>query len=691
MRLFAVARTAPLFATMLNVRRSFLSTIVAATALLVSLGLAGTGCSNNPYPPGESETNTLYRVLGDDPKSLDPAFSYTVDEAYVCDLIYPSFYKYHYLKREPFEIELNIGAEEPTREKIMVTIKDANGKSKQVQGERYTFKLRPDLKFQNDPCFPGGKGRQATAADIVYSFKRMADPKVQCPVAPFFSDKVVGWEDYSKGFPEKDDAGVRKAQYDKEMEGVRVDPNDPLTFTVTLSQPYPQLRYLMAMHFTTPQAREAVEKYGDEFARHPVGCGPYYMSEFQPKQRIVMLANPNRFKAFYPSEGEPEDVKEGLLQDAGKELPLAPKVVFNIIKEATPSWNLFQQGYLDAAGVGTTNYQQVVSPSGGLSPELAKRGAILKKDAQVNVYYCAFNMLDPTWGGLDEKHKKLRQAVSLSIDSKEYIDLLLQGNGVPAQWVLPPSVFGYDPAYKNPLRQSNIEKAKRLLAEAGYPDGIDPKTGEKLVLNYDNTGITPSGRQQVGILSRMIERTGIKVNSRATRPNVFSDKIQKGQHQFIFYGWFADYPDPENFVFLLYGPNKRPGPNSSNYANPAYDKLFEQMRSMDDSPERQAIILKMRDIATEDCAWIPVYHSVSLSLAYDWLKNNKAHPIANDFNQYRRVDVAKRSASQRAWNQPNFLPILVIGGLLALGTIPAIGVVKQRINRRIRVAEGGDA
>ena len=160
-----------------------------------------------------------------------------------------------------------------------------------------------------------------------------------------------------------------------------------------------------------------------------------------------------------------------------------------------------------------------------------------------------------------------------------------------------------------------FRSAKQLLAEAGYPDGIDPKTGEKLVLNYDNSATSPASRQQVGILTRMIERTGIKVNSRSTRSNVFQDKIGKGQHQFIFYGWFADYPDPENFVFLLYGPNKKPGPNSANYQNPEYDKLFEQMRAMDDSPERQAIIVKMRDIATEDCAWIPVFHSVSLSLA----------------------------------------------------------------------------
>ncbi|HVK05395.1 MAG TPA: ABC transporter substrate-binding protein [Armatimonadaceae bacterium] len=663
------------------------------TTVAVALGLAGTGCSNNPYPPGESAGNVLYRTLSDDPKSLDPSFSYTVDEAYIVDLIYPSFYKYHYLKRDPFELELNIGAKEPLREKLPVTVTGPDGKKRTVQGERYTFTLKPGLRFQDDPCFPGGKGREIVARDVVYAFKRMADPKVQCPVAPFFADKIVGWEEYGKGFDAEDEA-KRKAQYDREMEGVRVDPSDPLTFTVTLSQPYPQLKYLMAMHFTSPQAREAVEHYGAEYPRNPVGSGPYTLTEFKSKQRLVLTKNPGRHKDVYPSEGTPADVEAGLLADAGKELPLNDKVVFSVVKESTSSWNLFLQGYLDAAGVGAVNYQQVVTPSGSLSPELIQKGVSLRKETQMNVYYCAFNMNDPVWGGLGEKQKKMRQAVSLAINAQEYIDILLQGNGLPAQWVLPPSVFGHDDGFKNPYRQydPDLTQAKKLLAEAGYPGGVDSKTGNRLTLYYDNTATTPLSRMQVGIVQKMIERTGIKVESRSSRPNVFQDKLLKGQHQFIFYGWFADYPDPENFVFLLYGPNKRPGPNSANYANPEYDRLFEQMRSMDDGPERKAIIEKMRAIAVEDCPWIPVFHSVSLSLSYDWQKNVKAHPIANDYNQYRAIDFEDRARKQRAWNQPNYLPIVVLALIIGVGAIPAIRVVRQRVNRRVRkdVTDAGE-
>ena len=167
------------------------------------------------------------------------------------------------------------------------------------------------------------------------------------------------------------------------------------------------------------------------------------------------------------------------------------------------------------------------------------------------------------------------------------------------------------PITKIRIRPRTFPKAKKLLAEAGYPDGVDPKTGQKIVLHYDNTATNAAGRIQVGILQKQIERCGIKVESRATPPNVFQDKLLKGQHQMIFYGWFADYPDPENFVFLLYGPNKKPGPNASSYHNAEYDKLFEQMRSMDDGPERMAIIRKMRDISVEDCPWIYVYNPVS--------------------------------------------------------------------------------
>ncbi len=647
---------------------------LAAVLMLALL----TGCNNNPYPPGESANNVLYTTLSDDPKSLDPSVSYTVDEARITDLVYPSFFRYHYLKTDPFVLELNLGAKEPVRAPYTFTAKDG----KTTKGEQYTFTLKKGIRFADDPCFAGGKGREVTAADIVYAYKRMCDPSVECPVASFFEDKVVGWKDYVAGF-----AKDKKANYDQDLPGVQVDKNDPYTLHVYLSQPYPQLRFLMAMHFTTPIAREAVEKYGSEFAlHHLVGCGPYQMTEYKTKQRIVLKANPNRLPEFYPAEGAPGDAEAGLLKDAGKQLPLTDTIIFSIISQGVTGWNLFQQGYLDAAGVGNTNYQQVITKAGTLSPEMKTRGVRLNRAVQTNIYYLAFNMNDPVLGGLTPAKRKLRQAISLAIDAQAFVDLFDQGNGKVAQWIVPPGVFGYDPDYKNPYRQYDpgLARAKQLLAEAGYPDGVDPKTGDKLTINYDNAATTPASRQLVGLVIKQIEQLGIKVESRSTRYNVFQDKLNKGNYQFFYYGWFADYPDPENFVFLLYGPNKRPGPNASGYANPEYDKLFARMQTLDDGPERLALIKKLRDISVEDCPWIYVNHTESLSLYYDWMTNVKSHPIANDYLKYRRIDVAKRAQLQRAWNQPNYFPLVGLVGLLVAGSLPALSVVRQRQNRRVR-------
>ena len=289
------------------------------------------GCNNNPYPAESSADPTYYTVLGEDPKSMDPSVAYDVPASQVIDSIYPSFYKYHYLKHEPFTLELSLGAEEPKQEKYPVSFTD-KGKTVNQIGERWTFKIKPDLKYQDDPCFPGGKGRPITVQDFIYTFKRMADPAVDCPIFSFFGENVIGMADFNAKNAELLKA-KKPADYSFPIIGLETDSKDPFTFRVLLKHPYPQLKYLMAMHFTSPIPHEAVETYGKEFARHPVGCGAYMMEEFKPKSRIVLVANPNRMKETYPSEGDPDDKSKGLLEDAGKVLPLCNRVQFNIVRE----------------------------------------------------------------------------------------------------------------------------------------------------------------------------------------------------------------------------------------------------------------------------------------------------------------------------------------------------------------------
>lgn len=653
--------------------------------------LAAAGCSNNPYPPGQSAGSVIYRALETDLRTLDPSIAYTVRESAIVDLIYPSYFRYHYLKQAPYVLELNLGAEEPRREPYVYTDPDTG---KRVQGESWTFRVKPGLRFQDDPCFPGGKGREIVGADFLYSFRRMADPTLDppCPVVSFVDDKIIGFREYVQRNRKRHEA-KQPPDYSSPVAGLQLDPNDPYRFRILLNQPYPQLRYLMAMHFTTPLAHEAVTTYsggrngkeGVRLSDHPVGCGPYLLESYIKKRHLTLRANPNRPPEYYPSDAGP-GVDPELLRHAGRQLPLAERIHFTFQRESVTIWNLFLQGYLDRWGVTQENMQQAMSRQGDLSPAMKARGIELTRTSQPNLYYFMFNMEDPVVGGYTEKKRKLRQAISLAVDSQAFIDLFFQGVGSQAQSPLPPGIAGYDPTYKNPYRQydPSLTRAKKLLAEAGYPGGIDPQTGERLTIYYDNTGTTAAGRQQVGLIQKQLEALGIRLESRVSRDVVWQDRVDKGEFQFIRYGWFADYPDAENFLFLLYGPNKRPGPNHASYNNPEYNRLFEQMRAMDDGPERLAIIKRMRDLAVEDAPWIPVNHDEDLLLTYNWVSGVSSHGVAYDTLKYWAVDGPRRARLQAQWNQPNFLPAVGVLVFLVVGSIPAAGVIRRHRNRRLR-------
>ncbi len=655
--------------------------IVAALGAITALS----GCGNSPYQSGVTKESVYFLSQADDPRKLDPASSYRASEGTILDVICSSYYDYHPLYTEPFELQTNLGAQPAERESYSYV--DPKTK-KSVTGERWTFRIRRDLKFADDPCFPDGKGRPIDARDFVYAFRRMADPAAGSPVQNFFSDKIIGFQQLI----DRNTALLKdgkEADYSSPVFGLQLDPADPYTFRIALNQPYPQIRYLMAMHFTAPMAPEATQFYGKDIERHPVGCGPFVLDEWVPKRRIVLKKNPNRPRQLFPAEGQKGDREKDFLKNAGRELPLVDKVIISNVTEGTTGWNLFLQGYLDGWGVTQTNYQQVISQQGQLSDEMKQKGITLTKSDNVAITYFAFNMNDPVFGGTTPQKRKLRQAISLAVNSQEFIDLFSQGNGRAAQSVIPPGIFGYDASYKNPFRQYDpkLTRAKQLLAEAGYPKGIDKKTGDRLNLYYDNAQTDAAGRQYIALITRQIEDLGVNLISRSQRDIVWQSKIDGNDWQFTSYGWLADYPDPENFVFLLYGPNKRPGPNLTGYNNPAYNRVFEKMRALEDGPNRLQLIHQLRDMANADCPLIWMQHTQNMSLTYDWVDPLKPNPINNTTLKYRAVDGPERAQLQKRWNRPIWWPLAAIAAVLVLGSLPALQVVKNRHRRRVTRAE----
>jgi oligopeptide transport system substrate-binding protein len=326
---------------------------------------------------------------------------------------------------------------------------------------------------------------------------------------------------------------------------------------------------------------------------------------------------------------------------------------------------------------------------------MTERGIVMQQAIRPSTYYMGFNMLDPVVGGYDARGRKLRQAITIAYNTEEYLKIFKKGLGEVGMSPIPPGIFGYQQGeaginysifdwVDGKRQRKSIAYAKQLLAEAGYPDGRDAKTGESLVLNYDATS---TSKANLNWMKKQFKKIGLQLNFRVTDYNRFKEKMETANAQIYSWGWLADYPDPENFLFLLYGPNaqidSKSGVNSTNYKNPEYDALFDKMRLLDDTPERAAIIEKMLRLLERDMPWGEMFHGVEYELGHDWLTNNKTHGISKVMFKYWKLDIDKREASQRDWNQPVIWPLIfVIMALLSL-IIPGYLFYQRRQNRTI--------
>jgi ABC-type transport system substrate-binding protein len=427
-----------------------------------------------------------------------------------------------------------------------------------------------------------------------------------------------------------------------------------------------------------------------------------------PNRQLVLERNPNYHGEAYPSEGEPGDREEGLLRDAGARMPFIDRAVYSLEKESIPYWNKFLQGWYDSSGISSDAFDQAVQVASGgqvvLTDEMRDKGIRLKTAVAPSTMYMGFNMLDPVVGGAGERGRRLRQAISIAVDYEEFVSIFANGRGLPAQSPLPPGIFGYrdGEAGMNPVvydwvdgrpRRKPLEAARQLLREAGYPDGRDAATGAPLVLYLDASARGPDDKARMDWLRKQFGRLDINLVVRATDYNRFQEKIRKGNAQIFYWGWNADYPDPENFLFLLHGPQGKvsaQGENAANYVNAEYDALFERMKNMDNGPERQAIIDRMVRILQDDAPWIWGMHPKEYGLAHGWVNNRKPNQIANNLLKYQRIDTLARAEARRAWNAPVLWPLAVVGLLLAVFVAPAwLAYRRREAAGAIRLRAGG--
>lgn len=571
------------------------------TIMMMMISLFLTGCTKKRnYSKKVLELNVSAKVKGLDPVNAGDTYS-----SKEISRVYEGLLEYSYLER-PYKLQPNLAAAMPTVSE---------------DGLTYTFKIKKGVMFHDNKCFPGGKGRELKANDFVYSIKRMADLKNNSTGWWLLDGKIVGLNEWRDKYNGKD------ANYDDVVSGIKAV--DDYTLQFTLTQQYPQFLYSLAMTYTYAVPREAVEMYGQEFLNHPVGTGPFITGRYAQSNKIVYKKNPNFRDVRYPSAGSEEDKKAGLLDSAGKKLPLVDEIVVNIVTESSTRFLKFKKGDVDFSEIPKDDFNQVVTPDKGLSDLFAKAGVSLEVVPDLDISYIAFNHEDP----LFKNNVKLRRAMSMAYNYALARELFENGTGVDAQTIIPPGIAGYDPNYKNPYKKYDIEAAKKLLAEAGYPNGKGLPE-----ISYETTSTTVA-RQSAEFLIKAMKDIGVSIKMSSNTWPQLTQKVKKRQAQMFGMAWIGDYPDAENFLQLLYGPNSSPGPNGGNYNNPEFNKEFDIAKNMQPGPERAARYSKLAKMVAEEVPLILTSHRTTFVLKHSWLKNYKYSTFNSGNSKYYDVDL----------------------------------------------------
>lgn len=682
---------------------------------------------NSPYPSDDPIANTLYTSFSLRPKHLDPARSFSHNEHIIISEIYEPPIQYHYLKR-PYELIPLTAQSLPeiayyNKNNELIQTEDLN--LNEVAYTCYKIKIEPNIYYQPHPAFARNENgqfhyhqlnknelklfntlsdfqllgsRELTAEDYIYQIKRIAHPKVNSPIYGMMSTYIDGLAELNNELKSnlKNNEKINLNQYS--VSGVKLI--DRYTYTIKIKGHYPQFIYWLTKTFFAPVPWEADLFYQQQglikknitLDWYPVGTGPFMLINNNPNKEITLVKNPNFHKSYFPKVETTEDIEAGFKHLEGQRLPFLDKIQFSLEKEQIPYWNKFLQGYYDVSGIGASSFDQALQNSHSgltLSEDLKNKGISLKTNITPSTFYYGFNMEDPIVGGMSEKARALRMAISLALDLDEYINIFLNGRAVIAQGPIPPGIEGFQAGEsavnpnlyywsenENKVKKFSIQHAQNWLKKAGYPGGIDPKTHHPLILYYDTTAKSgPESQAQLTWMREQFKKIGIELVVRATQYNRFQSKMSNGQAQIFDWGWAADYPDPENFLFLLYGPNGKVhygGENAANYHNPKFDALFERMKGMKEGPERLAIINEMIDIVQYDAPWIWGIHPTQYSLHHAWIYPTKINPLANSSLKYVQINPTLRAEKRESWNQPHVGAIFIIFFVIILIFIPII-------------------
>ncbi|AIY40478.1 Dipeptide-binding ABC transporter [Collimonas arenae] len=498
-------------------------------------------------------------------------------------------------------------------------------------GKTYTFHIKKGIYFSPDLAFKGVR-RELTAEDYIYTFKRVLDPKNRSPSANFIAGKIVGLDELA--------AQAQKTghfNYETPIAGLQAP--DRYTLKVVLNAKDYNFLNVVAYSAFGAVAHEAIDAYGQQTGQHPVGTGPYMLEKYVPRSKIILAANPE-YRGFtwdFKSSGDAIDQK--IIKDMqGKRMPQVGRVEISIIEENQSRWLAFQGKQIDFDKIPEVAAFSAIDGE-KLKPDYAEQGIQLQRVIDAGITYTVLNMKDPVIGGYTNDKIALRRAITMAYNNKEEATLLRSGQATKLEMIIAPGVGGYDPKYRSSI-DYNPALANKLLDHFGYKRGADGyrtmPDGSPLLLKYTSNqgGIN----QEVSELwKRGLDLIGIKTKFIVSN---FADNLKAATScELMMWGaaWNADYPEAENFLQLLYGPNAGHG-NHGCYQSPAYDALYVKAMALPLGPERNQIYQQMNRQVEADTAWALNTGRIRNWLVRPWVKGFKKHPILHAEWQYIDVD-----------------------------------------------------
>ena len=572
--------------------------VIKQLFIVVVLTMLSVACSKVENNYGRSAA-VLRRNI-DRVSSMDPIKAESAGANRAVALVYETLVEYDYLAR-PYALKPYLLKELPEVDE---------------SGKIYRCTLRDDIFFGPSIYLGDGKestSRAITSDDVIYSLKRLADAKLASPGYWTIAGKIAGIDDFHKKSISLDSP----TDYSASVEGLRKI--NEKQFEIELVKPSTEFLWILAMPYTAVVPRDVAQRYGSAFGTIECGSGPYQLKSWQRNYSMVFKRRPNR-----------SDERDGFTLEETGFKPFE-EIHFYVMDDASTRWLSFLANGLDInQEISRDNWDAVITTDGELTDELKARGIRLASKDSMMVSYIAFNMDD----GVVGKNKLLRQALTCAFNAKAWIKLN-KGRVAFADGPVPPNVEARldEP---NPLHY-DLERAKSLLAEAGYAGGVDPATGKPLQLTLDLGRTDQETRESAELIASFMQEIGIELKLQYNNWPLFLKKISRRESQLFMVAWLADYPDALNFLQLFYSGNASPGPNRCNYNNPAYDKLYEAACVERDMVLRGKYIQEMQRIIREDAPWIFIHYGRDNILLKPHLINVEPHDFPYGLEKHWRV------------------------------------------------------